>query len=318
MKRVTWKTAIPPGRADRLQRSSGAVKRAALSAGMPRHISGRVSPSPGAMKHMTPKAARLGGFAAVLFMAAASALAQRPGPGGGPPTEPQTAREAAPVDLTGTWVSVVSEDWRWRMVTPARGDFASIPLNAEGRRVGLEWDADADAAAGLECKAFGAPAVMRIPGRVRISWQDDDTLMIETDQGMQTRLLRFGAAAVADEPRSRQGYSVANWEPPAQGIGQPDAFTLFSGRVGQQPRALEVMTTNLLPGYLRRNGPPHSEDAVLEEYFDHHVQPNGDEWFTVTTVVTDPTYLTGAFITSTDFRKEANDDGFDPVACSAR
>lgn len=274
--------------------------------------------SRGARKVATPTAAGFAGLAAALVLAAAPALAQRPGPGGGPPAEPQTAREAAPVDLTGTWVSVVSEDWRWRMVTPARGDFASIPLNGEGRRIGLEWDPDADQAAGLECKAFGAPAVMRIPGRVRISWQDDETLMIETDQGMQTRLLRFGAAAVADEPRSRQGYSVANWEPPAQGIGQPDAFTLFSGRVGQQPRALEVMTTNLLPGYLRRNGPPHSEDAVLEEYFDHHVQPNGDEWFTVTTVVTDPTYLTGAFITSTDFRKEANDDGFDPVACSAR
>ncbi len=257
----------------------------------------------------------IGGIAAVLCLAA-PALAQRPG--SGPPAEPVTAREAAPVDLTGTWVSVVSEDWRWRMVTPARGDFASIPLNTEGRQVGLEWDPDADAAAGLECKAFGAPAILRIPGRVRISWQDDETLMIETDQGMQTRLLRFDVAAEASEPRSRQGFSVANWERPAQGIGQPDAFTLFSGRIGQQPRSLEVTTTNLLPGYLRRNGPPFSEDAVLEEYFDHHVQANGDEWFTVTTVVTDPTYLSGAFITSSDFRKEANDDRFDPVACSAR
>ena len=153
---------------------------------------------------------------------------------------------------------------------------------------------------------------MRIPGRVRISWQDDETLRIETDQGMQTRSLRFGVPAAASEPSSRQGYSVANWEPPAQGIGQPDAFGLFSGRIGRQPRSLEVTTTNLLPGYLRRNGPPYSPDAVLQEYFDHHVQPSGDEWFTVTTVVTDPTYLTGAFITSSDFRKEPNDDGFDP------
>lgn len=269
----------------------------------------------GAMTFATLTRVGIAGIAAVLCLAV-PALAQRPG--GGPPAEPVTAREAAPVDLTGTWVSVVSEDWRWRMVTPARGDFASIPLNAEGRRVGLAWDPDADEAAGLQCKAFGAPAVMRIPGRVRISWQDDQTLRIETDQGMQTRLLRFGVPAEAIEPPSRQGYSVANWERPAQGIGQPDAFTLFSGRVGQQPRSLEVTTTNLLPGYLRRNGPPYSEDALLEEYFDHHVQPNGDEWFTVTTVVTDPTYLTGAFITSSDFRKEPNDDRFDPVACSAR
>lgn len=270
------------------------------------------------MKRIEPTGVRLSVIAAALCLATAPASAQGPGPGGGPPAEPATTREAAPVDLTGTWVSVVSEDWRWRMVTPARGDFASIPLNAEGRRVGLEWDPAADEATGLECKAFGAAAVMRIPGRVRISWQDDETLRIDTDQGMQTRLLRFGVATVADEPRSRQGYSVANWERRAQGIGQPDTFTLFFGRIGQQPRALEVTTTNLLPGYLRRNGPPYSQDVVLQEYFDHHVQPNGDEWFTVTTVVTDPTYLNGAFITSSDFRKEANDDSFDPVSCSAR
>ncbi|WP_428101090.1 hypothetical protein [Candidatus Rariloculus sp.] len=269
------------------------------------------------MRRATRKAAGLGGFAvALLLVASPPAFAQ--GAGGGSPDDPPTAREAAPVDLTGTWVSVVSEDWRWRMVTPARGDFASIPLSAEGRRVGLEWDPAADEAAGLQCKAYGAPAVMRIPGRVRISWQDDETLRIETDQGMQTRSLRFGVPAAASEPSSRQGYSVANWEPPAQGIGQPDAFGLFSGRIGRQPRSLEVTTTNLLPGYLRRNGPPYSPDAVLQEYFDHHVQPSGDEWFTVTTVVTDPTYLTGAFITSSDFRKEPNDDGFDPAACSAR
>ena len=266
------------------------------------------------MKTVTNTRAGFAGIAALLWLAAPG-FAQPPGGGS---AEPPTASDAAAVDLTGTWVSVVSEDWRWRMVTPARGDFASIPLNAEGRRVGLEWDPVADEAAGLECKSYGAPAVMRIPGRVRISWQDDETLKIETDQGTQTRLLRFGVPAEGSEPRSRQGYSVANWERPAQGIGQPDPFTLFSGRIGQRPRSLEVTTTNLLPGYLRRNGPPYSEDAVLEEYFDHHVQPNGDEWFTVTTVVTDPTYLSGAFITSTDFRKETNGAGFAPVSCSAR
>jgi hypothetical protein len=33
---------------------------------------------------------------------------------------------AAPIDLTGYWVSVVTEDWRWRMVTPPKGDYESI------------------------------------------------------------------------------------------------------------------------------------------------------------------------------------------------
>jgi hypothetical protein len=74
------------------------------------------------------------------------------------------------VDLTGNWVSVISEDWRWRMVTPLKGDFASVPINAEGRKVGETWDAAKDEAAGLQCKAYGAPGIMRMPGRVRITW----------------------------------------------------------------------------------------------------------------------------------------------------
>lgn len=230
----------------------------------------------------------------------------------------QTAREAAHVDLTGTWVSVISEEWRWRMVMPLRGDFANIPLNAEGRRVGLEWDPEADAAAGQDCKAYGAPALMRMPGRVRISWQDDQTLEVETDQGMQVRLLRFGVPAEPAEPPSRQGYSVANWERPARGMSGSDALGIFSGRVGRDPRSLEVTTTNLLPGYLRKNGVPYSTGTVVQEYYDYHAQPNGDEWFTVTTVVTDPAYLAGPYITSSDFKKESDGDGFDPAPCTAR
>lgn len=259
---------------------------------------------------------RVSFYLAVVAWLAASSLVFAQPPGA--PRAPQSPRAAAPVDLTGNWVSVVSEDWRWRMVTPARGDFASIPLNAEGRRVGLEWDPDADEAAGLECKAYGAPAIMRIPGRVRIAWEDEGTLKIETDAGMQTRLFRFNASPATDEPRSRQGYSASNWERPARGIGASVGLALFSGQIGQSPRSLEVTTTNLLAGYLRKNGPPYSEDAVVQEYYDHHVQPNGDEWLTVTTVVTDPTYLNGVFITSSDFKKESDDSEWNPTPCSVK
>ena len=255
-------------------------------------------------------------FTVMLLSVPVLGLAQRGPPG--PAQTPRTAQEAAPVDLTGYWVSVVSEDWRWRMTTPARGDFASIPLNPEGRRVGLAWDPDADAAAGLQCKAYGAPAIMRIPGRVHITWQDQETLQIETDAGIQTRLLRFNAAPASTEPPSRQGYSLANWEQPAHGVGAPEAFNFFSRRIGRDPQSLEVMTTNLLLGYFRKNGPPHSENAILQEYYDYHSQPNGDEWFTVTTVVTDPSYLLGVFITSSDFKKQQNADGWNPMPCTVR
>jgi hypothetical protein len=204
------------------------------------------------------------------------------------------------------------------MLTPTRGDFQSIPLNAEGRRVGVEWDPDRDAAAGEQCKAYGAPALLRIPGRLRISWQDDETLKIETDAGTQTRLLHFNAPASTSDPPSWQGYSVAYWERPVRGALPPDGLGIFSGSVGRNGRALEVQTANLRPGYLRKNGPPYSANATLEEFFDVHVQPNGDEWFTVTTIVTDPTYLDGPFITSTDFKKEPNGDRFEPTPCTVR
>ena len=39
-----------------------------------------------------------------------------------PPAQPQTGQQAALIDLTGYWVSVVDEDWRFRMMTPPKGD----------------------------------------------------------------------------------------------------------------------------------------------------------------------------------------------------
>jgi len=268
-------------------------------------------------------------FAAFLLIAPACLLAQGvpPGPGlgiGGPGQTAKSAQAAAPADFTGYWVSVVTEDWRWRMVTPIRGDFASIPLNDEGRRLGNAWDPDKDTAAGEQCKSYGAPAVMRIPGRVHISWADENTLKIETDAGELFHFLP-GADAVRDvEPathpsgqRTWQGYSVANWEKPVRGDALP-GFGLGATRAGTHGRSLEVETTHLRAGYLRKNGPPYSENTVLKEYYDLHKERNGDTWFTVTTIVEDPKYLTEPFVTSTDFKKIPDGAGWSPSACTAK
>ncbi len=203
----------------------------------------------------------------------------------------QSPREAAPVDLTGQWVSVVTEDWRWRMQTPPKGDYASLPLNDEGRRVADTWDPDRDKGT---CRPYGAAGLMRMPMRVRISWEDDDTLLLETDHGMQVRRLHFDPEEVSGEP-SLQGDSVAEWE----------------------AASLKVVTTNMSGGYLRRNGVPYSEDAVLTEYFDRHAAYD-DEWFTVTAIVTDPTYLDDEYITSSSFKAMADRSGWNPVACDRR
>jgi hypothetical protein len=262
-----------------------------------------------------------------------------------PPPAPG-ARSAAPIDLSGFWVSVVTEDWRYRMVTPKKGDYASVPLNAEARRVADGWDPVKDEASGDACKSYGIANIMRVPGRVHLTWQDDNTLKVETDAGMQTRLLHFGEAPGDDAPQATgrdfgwQGYSVARWEfagperrggmgragPPAGGAGPPgDGPALRGdgpggrGRGGPTPRggSLKVVTTHMKAGYLRKNGVPYSERAVVTEYFDRHTEANGDQWFTVTTIVDDPKYLTEPFITSTHFKKEPDGAKWRPTPCTA-
>lgn len=234
-----------------------------------------------------------------------------------PPPHPESGREAAPVDLTGNWVSIVSEDWRWRMLTPLKGDAASIPYKPEARKVIDAWDPAKDEAAGLQCKAYGAPAVMRIPGRLRISWQDENTLKLELDQGRQTRLFHFGASPTPNPQPSWQGQSAARWELPAapQGNGLPVGI---GSRFAARSRSLEVSTANLRAGYFRKNGVPYSDKATLTEYYDLFQEPGGDMWFTVTTIVTDPVYLFTPFVTTTDFRKEPDGSKFSPVPCTAR
>src|SRR6266849_9466478 len=101
---------------------------------------------------------------ALLFATPSAGLVQR-GRGGQPGTPPPP-RGSVPVDLTGYWVSIVTEDWRYRMVTAPKGDHPGIPLNAEGNRVANAWDPAKDEAAGDQCKAYGAAVVMRAPGRL--------------------------------------------------------------------------------------------------------------------------------------------------------
>ena len=247
----------------------------------------------------------------------ALALPAHAQPPGGRGLAVRTAKQAAPVDFTGYWVSVVTEDWRWRMVTPIKGDFASIPLNAEGRKIGMAWDPAKDEAAGEQCKAYGAAAIMRVPGRLHITWEDDNTLKIETDAGTQTRLLHFTGTPPQPPKPGWQGYSAANWERPVRGSGAPQAG-LGATREGNQGRSLEVVTTQMRPGYLRKNGPPYSGSTVLKEYFDLSKERNGDTWFVVTTVVEDSQYLTEPFVTSTNFKKEPDGSKWSPTGCSAR
>lgn len=237
------------------------------------------------------------GLAILTLFLAGSLHAQR---GGG--LAPQSsAEDAAVIDITGYWISSVTEDWKYRMVTPSPGEYGGVPLSGEGRRVADTWDPAAVEAAGEECRAYAAPSIMRVPGRFHITWQDGNTLQIEADAGTQTRLLRFGAAPNSSAAPSWQGHSTAEWVRSDAGGGH-----------------LMVRTTNLRPGYVRKNGVPFSGDAVLTEYFDLHSAPNGDEWLVITTVLDDPMYYNGPFVTSTNLKKMPDGEGWNPTPCSAR
>jgi hypothetical protein len=229
----------------------------------------------------------------ILLCAAFTASLGAQGPFGGPPAgPPKPPRDSARVDITGYWVSVVHEDWRFRMVTPPKGDTVNIPLNPVGKKLADSWDAAKDAA-GDKCRVYGAPNLMRVPSRFHITWADDSTLKIESDAGMQTRLLQFSAPAVAPKP-SRQGLSVARWQ----------------GR-----NSLAVDTSRLLPGYLQSNGVPFSANVTMTENFDVVKEANGEQWLIIDTIVTDSTYLFRTFIRSTHFKKEADGAKWDPRPC---
>jgi len=255
-------------------------------------------------------------FARVLFAAAIAAGGVQVAAQQAKPATATTPRSAARIDLTGYWVSYVTEDWRFRMITPPKGDYRAVPLTAEGRKTADAWDPAADARTGNECKAYGAAAIMRMPGRLHITWQDDTTLKIETDAGTQTRLLHFGGKPPANEAPSWQGYSSATWEeaPPI-----PSGLPIGLGpRLGLRSRSLEVKTTNLRAGYLRKNGVPYSVKTTVTEYFERFPEPNGDDHLMVMTIVTDPEYLAVPFVTTTDFKREPDGSKWDPSPCTAR
>jgi hypothetical protein len=232
------------------------------------------------------------------------------GRGGARPAQPaRTPKEAAPIDMTGYWVANITTDWRWRMTVPPKGAYQGLPLNMEARKVADTWDPAKDEAAGEQCRSYGAPSIMRVPGRIHITWQDEQTLKIETDAGQQVRTFYFVTQQGAG--RDWQGLSQASWDmvPGPGGIG--GSALVPSG-------ALKVVTTKFKPGYLRKNGVPYSANGTLTEFYDVIKEPNGEEYLVVSITFEDPTYLNNKYETAVDFKKQADRAGWSPTPCTSR
>ncbi|MDG2090564.1 MAG: hypothetical protein P8J61_05565 [Gammaproteobacteria bacterium] len=234
-------------------------------------------------------------------------------------------QQFAPIDLTGYWVSVVSEDWYLRMITPPVGNFDGLPLTTRAQEAASTADLGQLERNGQACLAYGAARILREPGRLRISWEDGDTLRIDTDAGEQTRFLNFVNNSSNDDAPSLQGNSKAEWQyaggfDPERALINPDQFE--SRTTVRQPLRepaggkLFVETNNLIPSMLRKNGIPLSGNTEVKEYFNTLREPDGTEWLIVTNIVHDPLNLMADFITSSNFQREADSSKWDPTPCS--
>jgi len=247
------------------------------------------------------------------------------------PSIPSSPKVSAPIDLTGYWVSVVTEDWRYRMLNAPKGDYYSLPINDAARKVADSWDPEKSRSKD-PCVNYGAPVIMRVPGRLHITWDNNNTLQVEIDAGKQTRVFSFERSGNASVQPSLQGRSIAEWQTPqrtrsylsklsAQDPNTPGFVGIFhgSGPPAAPPPSttgtLKVVTSRIKPGNLRNNGVPYSGEVSLTEYYDLHKEPNGDQWLVVTTVVDDPQYLNVPWVTTTHFKREADASKWDPQSC---
>jgi hypothetical protein len=257
---------------------------------------------------------------------------------------PRTPKAAAPIDLTGYWVSIVTEDWRYRMLTAPKGDYYSLPLNQAAIQAADAYTpTQADA-----CKNYGAATIMRMPARLHITWENDTTLKVEIDAGKQTRIFPFGPPSASYEAGTglasalmmkvskgeptMQGVSLAEWQTPqstrtywqkvpAQNPNTPGfpGINMQGPPPPPDPRnlggTLKVVTTHFKAGFLRNNGVPYSANTVLTEYYDLHKEKNGDQWLVITSIVEDPEYLNAPWITSSHFKREPDGSKWDPEPC---
>lgn len=235
-----------------------------------------------------------------------------------PPPPAHNARAGALIDVTGTWVPVITQDWSIRMVTPPKGEFSNLTLNPVGRAVAMRWDPNAPVPKGELCRTYGAPAIVQLPGRMRISWKDDFTLRLDFELGSQTRLVHFappGFGALPQPPQgppSWQGYSVGEWTYQKQWRG----FDRNPAPHGPgQGGALRVKTSRLRAGFLRANGVPYSGRTTLTEYFRRFNLPNGEQWLVVISSVDDPVYLAAPYVTSSLFKRETGKPSWSPLPC---
>jgi hypothetical protein len=193
-----------------------------------------------------------------------------------------------------------------------------LPVNDAGRRAAEQWDPAKDEAAGEACRAYGAGGIMHLPGRLRISWDGDDVLKVETDTGQQTRLFTFGNVQPPAGERTWQGFSRAEWELPGGGGRGGRGGRGRGGDQGRPGSSARVVTTHMRPGYYRRNGIPYGANATMTEWFTTVTEPDGNSYLLVTKILEDPEYMSAPYVRTVQFKKQSDATGWNPTPCSVR
>ena len=201
------------------------------------------------------------------------------------------------------------------MVTPPKGDVLYLPVNEAGRRMAEQWDPARDIASGEACRAYGAGGIMHLPGRLRISWENDNTLKVETDTGQQTRIFNFGSVPPPAGEPTWQGFSLAAWELPGGG-GRGRGRGAAGGPASRPGSSLKVQTSRMRLGYYRRNGVPYGPNATMTEWFTTISEPDGNSYLLVTKILEDAQYLNAPYVRTVQFKREGDTSGWNPIPCS--
>jgi len=171
---------------------------------------------------------------------------------------------------------------------PEIGDYGGVPINEAARLFGLSYDASRLTLRQHQCDGYVAPYQIRAIGNAR-AWEERDPhthrltaihWYNQTFEGKRTIWMDGRPHPPAYAPHTWMGFSTGRFV----------------------DNALEVQTTHLKQGWLRRNGLPESDQATMVEFFLRH----GDR-LTHTAVVTDPVYLAEPFVKTTDFFRQPID-----------
>ena len=185
----------------------------------------------------------------------------------------------AQADLNGSWAARNTEDIS-RDSFPV--DYLGLPLNAEGRLRALSYNESQLAMIERQCEGWSAPYFVQGPFGLRI-WSD-------------TEPVKGGTIS----------YTIGGWEDRApitiwmDGRPHPSQYAehtrggFTTGRFDGD--TLVATTTHMKANFLRKNGPPMSDQAVMTSRFFRH----GD-LLTILAVVDDPIYLAEPHIISKTF-----------------